>query len=611
MKKKIIALITTIFIMCTLIPTLSFAEGADFVIFDNFDNYQQYVTKEDSSPWTGQTTGTAALKIPIVETDRGKSAYVETVEGSSAHVQLQSNFSYISEDTASVFCSYTIKLNDLNSSKRIQVRCDDDVYRIINNFEPNGTVYIGAQALSGFTAKAGEWYTVSWHWDMKTAFVKGVLIDEAGNAYETTGSLNRTGLKRMYTLDFNAQPASSKVPSGIYIDDVVLKTSKEHISATSMIHDFESFESDPDGQKAYGNLYLQNNAIGQSGLYSEDSGDEQRGLCARMESDGSRSFEVCNKIPAETVSIHTGVDIRFNEGSRVRFMLRDNTKWHQLFIVTQGGNYYCGSDPIKQIDMSKWYRFDLRLDITNKVYTCVMTSEDGEAISTQVPLPATLDSPYAVSVSSMSSYTCNISIDNYFMKGSGESFSFLNSNPVSGSIVSEDTTTVKIDFNDDINTDNALVYVNTRKLDSSAYSTNGKSILINTDFLEPGGFYVISCENVADSGGNTASGYCVLQTRPMFSFKPIDINLESGVVRASSSAFSRDENLPDATLLLAVYDKATNKMLGISCVYASLNDMYQEFDTELNFDADADVYAQAYWINNLWDMKLLSTPKKI
>lgn len=611
MTKKILVYILIAFIMCNGISVSVMAEGVDFVIFDNFNNYQQYVTKEDDSPWTGQTTGTAGLKIPIVETDKGKSAYVETVEGSSSQIQLQSNFGYIPEDTGSVFCSYSIKLNDMNSSKKIQVRCDDDVYRVINQFEPNGTVYIGAQALSGFTAKPGEWYTVSWHWDMKSGFVKGVLVDESGNAYEVNGSLNKADLKRMYTLDFNAQAGSSKLASGMYVDDVVLKTSKEHISSVSAIHDFETFVSAPDGQKAYGSLYLQNNVAGHSGLYSEDSGDANRGMCARMESDGTKSFEVCTRIPVENVSIHTGVDIRFNEGSRVRFMLRDSSKWNQLFIVTQGGNYYCGSDFIKQIDMSKWYRFDLKLDIANKMYACTVTSDDGDVIYTEVPLPATLDSPYAVSVSSMSSYTCNISIDNYFMKGSKESFSFVGSNLVSGTEVHEDTENIKFQFSDNVNVDNTSVYVNTRKLDSSEYSVNGNTVVINTDFLESDSLYVISCENVADSEGSTSSGYCILKTRPMYSFKPIELSLENGQARAVSSAFSRDENLESAVLLIAVYDKSTNRMLGISCESASLTDSYCDFDAEVNFNSDLQVYAQAYWVNNLWDMKLLSVPKKI
>ena len=207
MKKKIVVICLVVTLLFQCIP----AFATSFKINEDFESYTAFV----GGKWYGQGNG----NIPIVSTDRGKSACITATTDKMS--ELIHPFTELGTSVKSFKTSYSIYFKDNRSRRAFYVRDIKQGEFPLFSFEENSNRIIlpGGVSENEFTYECGVGYDITVQFNIADGLVKVNRTDGKRSA-ELYGFASKMETWYIHRIDF-VSFASKEDESMCYVDDVI------------------------------------------------------------------------------------------------------------------------------------------------------------------------------------------------------------------------------------------------------------------------------------------------------------------------------------------------------------------------------------------------------
>lgn len=615
MNLKFKVFVSAIFALMLIFATTAFAQenSVRLIPYDNFEGYSTTTT----SPWTGQG---AATKASVEQTDRGKSAALVSSKGAMQELFVDSTKTNDSMKT--IITGFSLRLCDLNAKRSYFLRCKTQEFYVME-ISTSGKVTVGSTTVT--TLSIDKWYDFVVEYNMISGFVR-VKVDDGTTEKVVEGECSVKGISGIYRVDFVSWGTSGDSDARCYLDNCwSYATSYESVpyAKVTKVVDFEDFVPTSDGQKAPSGWTLQNKAT--DATAASVSEFEGYGKSLLLSSNGTTFYQVIysfGNINDSTIIID--FDFRMEPSSFVTFGLRGknssgaSTRDNFPIAISTTGNLTLNGSKVGTLSFDTWYKVSLTLDITSQTYTVSFISEE-ENLGGSGSIPGDVR-------------VLN-GIDFFFPKGGG-SFStiyvdnidvhakrlanIVGFEPVLGKIpVGSTEIDLVIDgtFTDEA-VDLAKVKINGDENKVTRKSKDGNRLIINFETDQYDNGYFIEITDLLCSDGtllNVANGY---YTGVKFAVSAPEFTKQSisgGETGVSVTVSSECDELTQATVVLALYNKTTEEMLAITYDSHSISKGDSEtLQCSLNIpESDAEYELVAYIWDDFDGMKILGSSKKI
>ena len=606
-KKTLFTLFAaSLIISMSCITTSAFSNAIEF---DDFENYKTIV----GGDWKAQGRSTS---LRVAKNGRGKSALL--VSDSTKMQEMYRDFTPTDENTSSVAFGFSFKFDKSAAARALLTRTKENDREIaLVTFNTNGGVEFGNKSFPNNTVKNGKWYNALAEVNFQTGFIRFTLSD-SNSVLREEGKLSTSGIKNLFRMNF-AQWRPGDGEAYMYVDNVFCKNlpydSAEYISAAN-IQTFEDFVPNEQGTSAPDGFWLSNAEAEHRTLFAGTPPNSPYQKSLQMYTDATKAFELVRTTTKTENRVFLSFDMYYdNENAQIYVGLngqsKDGGSVKQWPLRIKGGDVYLGTENHAdykshmndKLEAFKWYNYQLDFDIENNRVGITVKSSNGDIKldeETDIILSPKFITEFRIyplpEGGATTLYIDNFSVSEHVAAGI-KSFS-----PQFGSIKT-DCDTLKVIFSKKINTDNGYgdFYINGNSICKEKIQISENVVNINiSDYLSPEKTLILEFENV-NIDGKIISGINFYKTPnrvDIENFRFSKTKISPGELSCSVDLSCSSGEYKNMILLLALYDKATNRLVFVNYTFGNVADEFKSFETFVNVPDDEKAYRAVAYI---WD----------
>lgn len=228
--KKLLAILCTLAILCSVIPSTFASDSGIIVPFTDFESLEGGMALGNQEKITNGWKRQGAAESGCIVQEANGNKYVKLINNTGGYNEFLNDFTNIDDSVVkSIRITGKTYFHDDYMTRVLILRGSAEAYYLY--FNRDRTVTVGSSAMPGFTYNTGEWYNFAVDFNPSTGYVVFSITDSEGTTYTQDG-YGTAANRGLFRVDFFTPMAYIPQTSEWGLDDLevsVIPAIKEQV----------------------------------------------------------------------------------------------------------------------------------------------------------------------------------------------------------------------------------------------------------------------------------------------------------------------------------------------------------------------------------------------